>query len=634
MRRNIIIIVAGIGLLAAGGLLLIAAFPVSPFKDRIARRLSDQLGARVVIGAIDRREAISFSPTIILKDVAIGQPAWAGTGNMVDVRAAQVRLSTWSLIGGGDGRPDDIVLRGLSLALVRDASGRRNWTGPKPERDRDEPDDGGRGLRQLTIPDGRVTLRDARRKLTLAGTITVDGRGLRVASSGRFHDAPAQLTVTGGAIAGQAADAPYPIRLAMASPLLRLDAQGTTRGPLNLRAMALTMHAAAPNLKYLDDVIEAGLFGTEAIDLRAKLRRAGRDWFIDSLSGRIGRSPLTANASVLKRSGRTKIDANVRFSGFHFDDLSDAEGRAKARAIEARIGARVLPGTRINLAKVGPTDGVVRFRADRLLMPNSTFRSLAGTIRLEGKLLRLDSIDAGLTSGRMTGSASIDQRGGAAKPRFAMDLRFRGGRLENLIGSDAATGPFGGRVTLAGTGDTIREALGHADGRAGLIVRDGSIKRTFAAVLGQDLGKAIGTALRNREAEVPLRCMAIGFAARGGTLTPSPFLIDTLISSGQGSGSLSLASERIALTVRGRSRDPSGLRLVDPIRIGGTLSRPAIGAAGDPPGSKTSTGTILKAVGKSIGGALGLNKRDDRSRGIGLAPIDCYALERRVLAAR
>lgn len=622
-------IVAGFILFAILGLLALAAFPFGLFKDRIAQHIGRELGTQVTIGAIERRELLSFTPTISIRDLAIRQPAWVGQGNMVHARSLDLRLPMLRLLMGRFPRPQTITAHGLALALVRDAEGRANWE----NRSRQEPGEGEHetGFQQLVIPNGRISLRDDKRFLAIAGQLTASNDGLRIEANGRFHDARARLSVRGGRISGLAADASYPLSLQLVSPLLRLEATGQTRGALNLKSMTLDIHAVAPTLKYLDDVIEAGLFGTRAIDLRAKVRHAGRDWFVDRMTGSIGRSTLVARADVLKREGRTKIDAEVHSSAFDFDDLSDAEGRARAAAIEARIGKRVFPDTRINLSKVGPTDGIIRFRADRLLLTSSAFRSLGGTIRLEGKLLAIDNIVAGMSSGRMTGSMKVAQQEGASHPLLSLDLAFHDGRLETLIGSRDATGPLRGRVLLSGRGDTIRSALAGADGRAGLIVRNGTVKRAFAAVLGQDLGKAIGAVLSDKEAVVPLRCLAIGFTARNGTLTSGPFIVDTGISVGQGQGGLSLADERIALSIAGQSRNPSPLRLADPIVIGGDFSAPTLSAAGKPPGSKVNAGTVLSAVGKSIGRALGLRGNDRRAEDSVPAATDCEAFARRIL---
>jgi uncharacterized protein involved in outer membrane biogenesis len=623
--RWIIWSIAGVALLATTGLLALAAFPVGLFQNSIRRHMEEKLGTAISIGSIERREMLSFTPTVLVHDLAIRQPSWAGKGDMVQARAIEARIAIWPLLTGRAAAPEGLVVDGLIVNLVRDAQGRANWEGRKSSANSSG---AGNGIGRLNITDGRISLRDDKRSLSVAGSIASNTQGLRIDAAGRFHDAPARLFLRGGPIDGLKPQAPYPARLEMVSPLLRLEARGVMRGALNMRSLTMDMHAAAPSLKYLDDVIEAGLFGTKAIDLTARVRHEGRDWFIDRLNGRIGQSALTARADVRKRDGRTKIDADVHFSRFGFDDLSDTRGEAQARAVEARIGERLLPGTRINIAKVGPTDGVIRFRADRLLLRKSAFRSLSGVIGMEGKLLTIDNIVAGMSSGRMTGKLRIDQRNAAPHPRLTIDLAFANGRLETLMGSNDATGPLRGRVILAGTGDTIREALGHADGRAGLVVEGGTVKRTVAAVLGQDLGKAIGAALRDRDATVPLRCLAIGFKAQQGRLTPSPFVVDTGISVGQGQGRLSLATEKIALTIGGRARDPSILRLTDPIRVGGTFSAPTISAAGSPPGSKINAGYVVKTVGKSLGHALGIGKERKPQP----APaIDCAAVAREIL---
>jgi uncharacterized protein involved in outer membrane biogenesis len=620
----------GVAILAAllsFAVLAIAAFPFGLFKDTIRERIETQLGTGVSIGLVERREFLSLTPTVVIHDIAIRQPSWAGRGDMLRANSIETKVPMLPLAMGNGWKPESIIAQGLVLSLVRDANGRANWEGKK----RSQSDgDKGKGLSGLIIPNGRISLRDDKRSLAVAGTLVSDAKALRINADGRFHDAPVRVSLTGGRIAALVEDALYPAQLDLNSSLLKLQAKTVMRGALNFKSMSLDMQAAAPNLKYLDDVIEAGLFGTQPIDLNARVRHEGKDWFIERMTGRIGQSSLAAKAVVLKRDGRTKIDADVHFTRFSFDDLSDEQGQAEARAIEARIGSRILPGTRINISKVGPTDGVVRFRADRLLLQDSSFRSLAGVIRLDGKLLTIDKIVAGMTSGRMTGNLRIDQRNDVARPRLSIDLVLAGGRLETLMGTRAATGPLRARVKLAGTGDTIRAALANADGRAGLLVQGGTIKRTFAAVLGQDLGKAIGAALGDRDAEVTLRCLAIGFAAKRGVLTPAPFVVDTGISVGQGQGQLSLASERLALTIRGQARNPTALRLADPIVVGGTFTSPTVSAAGTPAGTKMDAGSVIKVIGKSVGRALGLGK-DEREKPPLRAEDQCDEIARKIL---
>ena len=344
------------------------------------------------------------------------------------------------------------------------------------------------------------------------------------------------------------------------------------------------------------------------------------------MAGTIGRSRIVGHANVLKRDGRTKIDATIRSSQFDFDDLANYAGLAIGAAKRARIGKRVIPDTRINLSKMGPTDGVLRFTADRLLFKSdSVFRSLSGTLRLDRRDLHIDNIIAGMTSGRMTGRARVNSRGNI--PVFSTDLRFEGATLERLIGSpDNISGAVRGRVRLSGAGDTVREALSRASGTASMVATQGSVKSTVAYVLGQDLGGAIGQAIGGNKEQVSLRCFVADFRAMNGILVPSPLAIDTGVSVGRGSGRIVIDGETIALTIAGASKGRGLLRITDPIRIGGTLTSPSITVAGLVPTEKPRAQAVLKVLGRSISAALGLRKDAPQPPNAVAKNLDCQAL--------
>ncbi|WP_150127018.1 AsmA family protein [Sphingomonas panacis] len=616
------------GLIFAGiiGLLVLAlgALPFGLLRPAIERRIAARFGAPAHIGAIRRLQAFSYTPDIAIEDVRIAQPDWVGGGDFIRARTVTVRLPVFKLLFGGV-KPDALAIDGLVVALVRDANGRSNWKG-KPRAADAPPLTTGPGLTRLTIHDGQLSLRDARRRLTLAGALSVEGAaGLRLAATGTFLDTPARLDVRGGRIDGIDPAAAWPVELHLVSPALRLEAKGTTDGVLNTHSFGATVTARAPTLKNLDRAIEAGLFGTQPIALIGQVRHDGRDWYLDTIGGGIGRSRFVGKASVLKRDGRTAIDAQMRASQFDFDDLSDDAGRAKAAASKAAIGPRVLPPTRINLSHLWKTDGTIAFRVDRLLSDGGTvFRSLRGQLHLDHQLLTLDHLVATLATGQMTGVARVDHRSG--RPKLSTDLRLEGMALDTLVGSpDDITGIVRGRITLSGQGDTVREALSRADGSAAIVSNDGTIKALVADVLGQDLGGTIKQAILHPSERVPLRCLVATFRARGGVLVPDPLAIDTGSAIGRGSGRIDLRDESIALTLAGRTRDDPALRIVDPIRVGGTLSKPAIAIAGsDAPSGKPGVGGFFKALGRSIGEAIGLG--DKPAPRPAFMPVDCARL--------
>lgn len=351
--------------LAAAAILLLtlligaAAFPVEMLKGVAERRLSAEFDTPVTIGALSRTSVFSFTPEIVVQDLRIVQPAWAGKGDFLKLTRASARLSIFDLLAG-DPDSQSISVAGLEIALVRDAKGNSNWAGRsgKPPR----ADSGAPSLNRLQIDKGRFSLRDAKRRLDIAGTVTADAaQGLVIDAAGSFDGTPARLKVRGKALAPQQGNGPWPFSASLTSDVLDVTASGTTAGPLNFHDITMRMTARGTSLKKLDYVIEAGLFGTQDIDLSGSVRHIGEDWFIDTLGGTIGRSRINAKATVLKRDGRTKIDATIDAPQFDFDDLADDAGLAAARATEARIGKRVRLTEALGLrdgAQVAAIDGV------------------------------------------------------------------------------------------------------------------------------------------------------------------------------------------------------------------------------------------------------------------------------------
>ncbi|KTE85387.1 hypothetical protein ATE72_03845 [Sphingopyxis sp. HXXIV] len=611
------------------GALGIGAFPVSVLHGTAERQLGEHFGAPVRIGALSRAEFFSFTPTLVVEDVSIAQPTWAGTGSLFKVRRASARTPILSLLLGDPAiRSLDIV--GLEANLVRDANGKSNWEGSGDKR----PDEADRELKldALSIRDSRFSLLDAKRRLDIAGTLEAAAdRSVTLRAEGRFDGVPARLIATGAPLGAAKGSASWPFSASLASPTFRLDAKGTMAGGLNMREMDIEMSTRGQTLKQLDYIIEAGLFGTQDIDFEGKVRRRGPDWFIDRLGGMIGRSTIHAKASVLKREGRTRIDATIDAPQFDFDDLADDAGLAAARVREARTGPRIIPETRINLSKIGPTDGIIRFNAPRLLIKGgSAFRSLKGDLVLEKRVLTLRNAVAGLDRGQMTGWVKVDSRGNA--PLLSTELRVTGTSLDTLVGQPSMIrGPLEGLVRLQGRGDTIRAAFAGGNGKIAFVARGGAMNRAAAFILGQDLGGAIGQKLGDDDAMVPIRCAVLAFTVRQGLLTPAPLLIDTSISKGAARGRIDLDGETIALIFGGASKGDAALKLVDPIRIGGTLSSPSITLA--PPGKPTGkSGGIIGAIGRSIGSALGLRKDHGKPPTPSAAPADCDALAGKALA--
>ena len=573
-------------------------FPWQLLRGTIERRATERFGRPVTIGAMTRDSLFSFTPTVTLRDVRVPQAAWAGGGDLARIRAASVTFGVWPLLVGRF-RPRDLAVDGVRLALVRDAQGRKNWQ--KDDADGDG-DGSGPDLAGLTIRDAVVSYRDAKedRQVTLA--ISADpASGLRAQGTGAVLGAPVRIAARGPALVR---GKPWPFAVEVDGALLSMRADGTMDRPLDTGAMTLDVRARADDLKRIDAVIEAGLFRTRPVTMRAHVRHDDDTWTITRLTGTIGRSDIAGRLTVEKVDGRSKVDGALDSRRFAFDDLSSAEGRAAGRALEARIGPRLVPNTRIDIGNIDSTDGRLAFRVRSIVGEDSeTVVNMRGVMTMDHQLLTLAPIRMRIAQGVVTGRATVDQRGGRRMPVLTLDLTLTDGRVATFAGGGEITGRIAARARLTGSGETIRTAVGRSSGSVGFVARDGSLPAKYAAALGFDAGRAL---LANDGERSGLRCLVARLDMRGGTGRGDPVIVDTAVSQLTGSGSVSFPDERLNFSLRGAPKREVLLRIPGSVTVAGTLQQPSLIV---PPEVK-SVGNIFKAIGNKIAGKSGPTASD------------------------
>ncbi|MFT3978381.1 MAG: AsmA-like C-terminal region-containing protein, partial [Sphingomonas bacterium] len=509
--------------------------------------------------------------------------------------------------------PTALDISGARINLIRTKDKRKNW-----ERDQPGKGSGGGGptLTRLAVRDMRISYRDAAQDRAVVLDVTADAtQGLRAAGPGTVRGSPVRVILTGAPLAGGEQRWPFAAKIDGAD--LSLVARGTMARPLDTGDMVLDLETRARSLKMVDAVIEAGLFETRPVQLKAHVARQAKKWIVTGLTGTIGQSRIAGRVTVDKSGPRTKLDGEVQSDRLDFNDFSSPEAEAAARAEVRAHGPKLVPDTRINIYKIAHTDGRIAFRATRIVDGDkpSSLTSLSGTLALDRRFLTVDPLRIGLRRGELVGRATVDQRDGAKIPRVTLDLRIVGSSIEALAGGDGSvSGRVDARAWLVGRGSTIREAVGASDGRIGLVARDGSLPHKIAAALGFDAGRAL-LAGDNRRAG--LRCVVIGADVRGGVGTVGPFIVDTSESRLDGAGTVSFPSEALAIRMTGAPKQGSVLRLPGSARLAGTIRDPDIVV----PKQVKSIGHIFKAIGQAITGDQGPRAED----------ADCAGLAAKVL---
>ncbi len=601
-------------------LLVLALFPWGWLAGRAAGPLSRAIGRPVTIGGARRVDGLSFVPTIELRDVTVGQPAWAGGGTMARIAVARVRAPILPLLWG-DFRLRSLDLSGVRAELRRTADGRANWKGDTQTRGRKH---GGLNLALLTFRDVRVHLIDAKRHLDLSAALRSDEGGLAARGQGRFRGVPITLTLDGAALAGGSTH-DYPAVLRVASPLVSFEGQVRMAQALSLDRFTGRVSARGRDLTYLDDLIEAGLFPTQSFDLNGMVRHADDSWAIDRLRGRIGRSRIDATLAIKAVGERTRLEGRIAADTLDFGDFASDAQHARGLARAKATGPRVIPDAKLDLDGLAKLDGTLSIDAKRLLSKHpSPLRALKADVSLDDRRLTIAPLTVPLSYGVARGRVVIDDRG--ARPKLTADLRISGATIDGLLlGDPAVTGPLTARIRLRGSGRTLREAAAAGRGQVGLVVRGGSIRRDYATFLGGDLFKSIGALVSGGDRRVPVRCLMARFLLANGRLTPSPLVLDATIARGDGTGAIYLPGERIDLSVRGRAAKPGVIQSSTPVLVVGSLSDPKIDIR-PPRAAERGKAGLFDRVGAFIKGLKTKADNPEPAR-----PADCARLAREAL---
>jgi len=213
-------------------------------------------------------------------------------------------------------------------------------------------------------------------------------------------------------------------------------------------------------------------------------------------------------------------------------------------------------------------------------------------LTLDHGILTADPFFVRMAVGGVSGFARVKHQAGT--PLLTLDLKLRNARIEEPMG-DAASGPLAAQLRLEGSGRTIRQALAHSNGTIGVVGGTGVINRRAALFLASDAGRAL---FEGKDQTTSLRCAIGHFGVRNGVATADTLILDTAVSRSDGSGTIDLGTEQIALSLPGRPKLEHAVKLDVPVRLVGTLSEPDV----EPKSVPQTIGTFFKLIGSAIAG--------------------------------
>jgi uncharacterized protein involved in outer membrane biogenesis len=613
-------------LLTAAIVAFLVIFDWNWFRGPLGRFASARLNREVVITGDLRVHPWSFSPKAEALGVRIAQPDWAAKADpkgspagapMAKVDRIAVQIKLLPLLKG------DVILPLLAVdrpdvRLLREASGRANWTFGDPNAPRKPlklP-----AIQHFIINDGQLRYADQQRDIFFLGTVSSnehassDGRGKFVLEGrGQLNRSPFTALVTGGPLLNISPNRPYPFDARVDAGSTHVTAKGDITKPFNLGLFETQLTVSGADLNRLYALTGLALPNTPPYRISGHLTRKGERFDFNRLSGRVGDSDVSGDLFVLMGRERPYLEADLKSRRLDFDDLGSLVGAApatgrgetasagqKVEAAQRDATRRLLPDATLQVDRVKAMDAKVKYRALAVNAPNLPLKKVRADVTLEKGVLTLDPIGFTFSRGDLSGKVRLDAN--PKVPRTDLDMRLTNAKLEDFIpiqsgGKPAIEGGVMARAKLTGYGNSVHRAASSANGQVTVVSPRGEIRQAFAELLGVNASKGLILLLSKDNRETSVRCAVADFSVKDGVMTSNQIVADTGVVLAKGKGTIDLQTERLDLKIEGDSKKPRLVRLFIPITIKGPFMTPKVGLEA---GGAVAQGGLAAALGSLV----------------------------------
>ncbi len=534
-------------------------------------------------------------PHLMANDVHLGQPpsmpAAAGD-DMASVRQFAFTVELLPLL------EHRIVIPELrfdtpAVLLQRDAQGHDNWTFKPAER----PSPWRLQLRQVVFSKGSVHYLDALTRADATAevdTVTDDPLyGVAWQLRGRWNGLPVQGSGKAGAVLSlQQQLVPYPLTARLKVGATDIAVTGTLTKPTELAALDLQLQVAGASMARLYGLTGVLLPETPAYrtagHLSASLGPHASHWTYDRFTGKVGASDIGGKLEFSTGGARPRLAGTVHSTLLQFADLAPLIGADSNASKQARGVAPVQPGDKVLPVETFKTerwtsiDAEVRFQAQRIVRERELpIHQLDTTLRLQDGVLTLAPLTFDVAGGKLNSDIRLDGSGKRNPHALQGTLKASARHLQlkqlfpALAAQQASVGELNGDANLAATGNSVASLLASSNGELHTVINQGSVSKLLLEEMGLNIGNVVLAKLFG-DKQVKLNCMLTDFGVNNGLMHTRHFIVDTDDATLNVTGTVSLAQEKLDLTLK---PDSKGLRIFSlraPIYVRGTFKQPDV----------------------------------------------------------
>ena len=599
-------------------------------RGPLSRMLSHRLQRQVSISGALRVHLFSATPSVDVEDLTIGNPDWAGGGNMLVLPRLHVAAVLSDLFIGR------LVLQTLELdhpqvSLRRDEKGRANWELGAPQKAGSTPQKPTRlpPLRHFALQGGELAVDDAVRKLTFQGMVgaTENGAGhesepFQLRGQGTLNKEPFKLSFEGDALLDIKLDHPYQFKTRIDAGPSSAALSGKIAKPFDFGGIDADIELQGQNLANLFYLTNLALPLTPPYRLALHLHRDGNHFALDNIVGKVGSSDLRGKGTVdlAQKDGRPRLTATLASQSLNLGDLGVALGAgvpqpseqggkpAQAPAPQQQpISPLLLPTFQFQFDRLRAMDAEVDFRADSVQTQKIPFRNVSFKLKLDHGLLIVDPVDFQMPAGKLAGQIRLNTSGDA--PDANLDIRLSDIQLNQFKSSKSSEPPplqgvMQGRLRIEGHGNSVHAIASDANGSVSVVLPHGDMREAFAELAGIDVVRGLGLLLGKKDESIAIRCGIVAFELKDGDAQAQRLVFDTTNVLITGDGHIALDDEKLDLNLKGQPKKLRFDRLRSPINIRGTLRHPSISLSTPAVVKQGAVATGLAIIGTPIAAVL------------------------------
>ncbi|PSS45525.1 AsmA family protein [Enterobacter sp. FS01] len=614
-------------------IVVIATFDWNRLKPTINQKVSTELNRPFAIrgdlGVVWARQKDETGwrswipwPHVHADDVVLGNPPDIPEITMVHLPRVEATLAPLALLTKTVYLPW-IKLQKPDARLIRLSEKTNNWTfdfADSEDKEADaKPSTWSFRLDNIIFDRGRIAIDDAVSKANLEIFVDPLGKALPFSevtgakgkdekgkvgdyvfglkAEGRYNEQPLKGSgKIGGMLALRGEGTPFPVQADFRSGNTRVAFVGTVSDPMKMGGVDLRLKFSGDSLGELYDLTGVLLPDTPPFETDGHLvamidPEKSSVYDYRDFNGRIGDSDIHGSLTYSTGKPRPKLEGDMESKQLRLADLGpligvDSGKGTKAQKVrkEAPPSGKVLPNDRFETDKWDVMDADVRFKGRRIEHGSSLPLSDFSThIILKNADLQLKPLKFGMAGGTI--SANIKLEGDKKPMRGQADIQARRLKLKQLMPDvelmQKTLGEMSGDATIRGTGNSVAALLGNGNGNLKLLMNDGLVSRNLMEILGLNVGNFLVGQIFGDD-EVRVNCAAANIDLVNGVARPQIFAFDTENAVINITGTASMASEQLDLTINPESKGIRIVTLRSPLYVRGSFKDPDAGVKAGP----------------------------------------------------